>query len=294
MKKIDINTDRSENVKYDYPDYPVYIRRAFLSAFPNYAADSHWHDDIELIAVLSGQMLYNVNGEIITINEGEGIFVNAKQLHYGFSKEKAECDFICILFHPILLCTTKMFGDKFVETVLSSGIPYLHLSPKICWQNKVLQYTQEICEKKDEKTAPLCMQGNICLLWNEIVVHSDCASKSEKSPAARIMTLKNMIAYIHEHYSEKMTLMDIATSGHISKRSCGMLFQQYLNKTPIEFLVDYRLRKSIELLRNTDMTILEISMSVGFSSASYYAETFRMYFGKSPVEYRKNLVLQKG
>lgn len=291
MIRVDINNDRSENVKYDYPDYPVYIRRALLSAFPNYAADSHWHDDIELIAVLSGQMLYNVNGEIITINEGEGIFVNAKQLHYGFSKERTECDFICILFHPILLCTTKMFGGKFVETVLSSGIPYLHLSPKICWQNKVLQYTREICEKKDEKTAPLCIQGNICLLWNEIVVHSDCASKDEKSPTARIMTLKNMITYIHEHYSEKVTLARIADAGHMSKRSCGMLFQQYLNKTPIEFLVDYRLRKSIELMKNTDMTILEISVAVGFSSASYYAETFRMHFGTSPVEYRKSLDL---
>lgn len=57
---IEIKEDRSERVKYDYPDYHIYIRRDFLSSFPNYTADSHWHDDIELMAILSGQMQYNV------------------------------------------------------------------------------------------------------------------------------------------------------------------------------------------------------------------------------------------
>ena len=47
-----VNDDYSEKVQYDDPDYPVMISRDFLSSYPNYAAPSHWHDDIELIAVL--------------------------------------------------------------------------------------------------------------------------------------------------------------------------------------------------------------------------------------------------
>ena len=73
-----------------------------------------------------------------------------------------------------------------------------------------------------------------------------------------------MIGFIHEHYMEKITLSDIAKSGYVSKRNCGTIFWKYQNKTPFEFLTDYRLRKSIELMSNSELTILTIALSVGF------------------------------
>ena len=82
MLSLEMRDDRSEKVRYDYTDYPIYIRRALLSSYPGYAAPTHWHDDIEFIAVLSGEMQYNVNGEIVTLAENEGIFVNARQMAF--------------------------------------------------------------------------------------------------------------------------------------------------------------------------------------------------------------------
>lgn len=284
---VDLKEDRSERVKYDYPDLPLFIHQFLLSSYPNYACDSHWHGDIEMIAVLSGQMLYNVNGKIITLNAGEGILVNAKQLHYGFSESRTECEFICIMFHPMILCTSKMMEREFVEPILHSGISHWHLTPDIPWQSKALEHIRNICIFKNEKTAPLLVQSSIFLLWNEIAAHTDLTDRNEKASEPRLTVLKNMIGYIHEHYGEKITLADIAAAGHISKRTCGALFLEYQNKTPIEFLTDYRLRKSIELMRDTKLSILEISLAVGFSGASYYAETFRKVFGQSPAEYRK-------
>lgn len=282
---IDIKKDRSENVKYDYPDFPIYIRRSFLSIFPNYSADSHWHDDIELIVVMSGEMQYNINGEIVTLHTGEGIMVNQKQLHFGYSDAKQECDYICILFHPTLLCTASI-EDDYLSQVLESGIPYFHLSFKIEWQRKILKYIEDICEKKEESFAKLYAQGKLCLLWTELL------TRAVKSPAVPIpdnnlTAIKDMIRFMHEHYREKISLDDIANAGYVSKRTCGTIFLKYQGKTPIEFLTDYRLRKSIEQMKNNDMSILEIALSVGFSGASYYAETFRKMFGQSPAEYRK-------
>lgn len=285
--KVDINSDRSENVKYDYPDFPIYVRRALLSAYPNYAADSHWHDDIELMLILSGKMLYNVNGEIVTLNAGEGILVNTRQLHYGFSDDMTECDFICILFHPIILCTAQSFESEFVEPILSSGVPYLHLSPNVEWQNKILRNIQNIYDCKDEREATLCTQGYLCFLWSHLLVHTDISEKRKTQTDTKLTTLKAMIDYIHRYYSEKITLDDIAKAGNVSKRTCGTVFLQYLNKTPMEFLIDYRLRKAIELLKTADKTVLEISLAVGFSGASYFAESFRKNFGVSPTDYKK-------
>lgn len=280
---IDIRNDRSERVKYDYADFPIYIRESQLSIFPNYAADSHWHDDIELIYVKKGHMLYNVNGDIVRINEGEGIFVNSKELHYGFSDDKTECIFICILFHYVLLCSSKSFEKMYIKSILNSGLPYIHLSKELLWQDMIIEC---ICNINDKKTEPLFLQGQLCLLWNELVKNMPF-NNTENNHGENMTSLKKMVNYIYEHYEKKLTLEDIAKVGGISKRSCGSLFTKYLNKSPIEFLIDYRLRKSIELMERTDLTILEICLSVGFSGASYYAEIFRKQFGKSPSEYRK-------
>lgn len=64
--------DQSEKVHYNTVGYPVYIRRGVLSDYPNYSAVSHWHDDVEFIAVVSGHMMYNINGELSDWRRGTG------------------------------------------------------------------------------------------------------------------------------------------------------------------------------------------------------------------------------
>ena len=67
-----------------------------------------------------------------------------------------------------------------------------------------------------------------------------------------------------------------------------MLFRsKYLSQTPITYLTKYRLNKSLDLLFSTDMQVTEISYEVGFSNASYYAETFKKYYHCTPKEYVK-------
>ena len=84
---MELKDDRSEKIRYDYADYPIYMRQGLLSSYPNYAAPVHWHDDIELIAVLSGEMQYNVNGEVVVLKENEGIIVNARAASFWILRE---------------------------------------------------------------------------------------------------------------------------------------------------------------------------------------------------------------
>ena len=131
------------------------IRKDPLSIFPDFTADSHWHDDIEMILTVSGHMMYNVNGETIRLEEGEGIFINGRQLHFGFSDDKTECTYICILFHPLILCSSEMFEQQYVIPLLQADLPFVHLSPGIGWQNTILKSINAICERKDTDTGPL-------------------------------------------------------------------------------------------------------------------------------------------
>lgn len=95
-----------------------------------------------------------------------------------------------------------------------------------------------------------------------------------------------MVGFIQQNYTDKISLADIATAGSVGESKCCKLFKKYINETPNAYLNQYRLNKSTELLKNTDMSITEIALSVGYTGSSYYTETFHKWFGKTPREFK--------
>lgn len=284
---IDLNHDRSEKIRYTFPELPFYFHKGRFSSYPDYVMEEHWHDDIELVIALSGHMTYNVNGQLVRIDEGEGIFINSRRLHSAFSEDRTECRYIVILFHPMLLCTARQLEQELVLPVLDSSLDFIRLKQDETWEKEIIRYVHLIAEKMEENAAALTAIGSLHIIWSEIVQHTDIRLVQVKKDT-QLSVLKTMISFVHEHFPEKITLAEIAKVGCVSKRTCENLFLKYVHKTPITFLNEYRLRKSIALMQNTDMTILEISLACGFSGASYYAECFRRSFGESPAEYRRN------
>ena len=289
----ELRDDRSEKIRYDYADYPIYIKRALLSSYPNYAAPAHWHDDIEMIFVLSGEMQYKVNRETVTLKENEGILVNARQLHFGFSSKKTECDFICILLHPLILCATYAYERDFVLPVLCNpNAAFIKLNKNVEWHKIIIENIQSMYSYKDKKIAPMKIQALFSDIW--IQLYENISSKNNQiKQSADFSVVKKMIGFIQQNYTAKISLADIAASGAVGQSKCCKLFAKYISQTPNMYLTQYRLDKSTELLLKTDMTITEIAHAVGFGGSSYYAETFRKQCGKSPTEYRNELSKQK-
>ncbi len=286
---MELKDDRSEKVRYDYNDYQIYIRKGQLSSYPNYAAPVHWHDDIELIALLSGEMKYNVNGEVIELKENEGIIVNARQLHFGFSEKRKECNFICILLHPLMLCTTSAYErDFFLPVLHNRNAAFVKLNKEIEWQKEILENIEHMYSVKDEKSAPIKVQTLFLNIWVRLYENITHENQPEIQNTD-LSILKNMIGFIQQNFAAKISLADIAASGAVGQSKCCKLFAKYISQTPNMYLTQYRLDKSTKLLKNTDMTVTEIAHAVGFGGSSYYAEAFRKWYKKSPTEYKNEL-----
>ncbi len=294
MVQVDVRKDGSEIVKYDYDGYFAYVRRGFLSYYPNFTADSHWHDDLEFISVLSGSMDYNVNGEIIHLNEGQGILVNARQLHYGFSNERSECDFYCVLLHPMLLCISQQIDRDFVSPIITNlSLPYILLNNNVKWQRIILEDIEKIYLSKDKIVAQLSIQSLFYHIWLTLIENT-AKIKRVKKQDKNLSVLKDMIVFIQSNYAKKVYLEDIASAGNISKSTCLVLFKKYLHDTPTNYLIAYRLKQAINLLKETKQSITEIAYEVGFDGASYFAETFRKKYGCSPSAFRTNYTFNNG
>ncbi len=288
---MELNENNSEKVCYDIPHYPIYIRRGLLSHYLNYSAPNHWHDDIELIAVLSGEMEYSVNGEILALKKGQGLLVNAGQMHFGFSRKKTECDFICILLHPMLLSPLPSFEQDFILPVIrNQNFPYLFLHEETSWERAIYEKALYLYNIRKEKTAPLKILAGFAEIWEllyeNISVDKD-RNKNNIHENQDLNIVKKMAEFINNNYMEKLSLADIAAAGAVGQSKCCKLFARFFFQTPTMYLTQHRLTKSMELLLNTDLPVIEIALSVGFGSASYYTETFRKWIGKTPSEFRK-------
>lgn len=281
--KPDFRADKSERVKYNAAGLPIYFRKGLLSKYPNFTAESHWHDDVELIVVLSGNMKYAVNGEVVKLNEGDGIFINSRQFHYGFSDERKECVFLCLLFHPVLLSASQFIEQNYVNPLLNlESVPYKFLKKDDEKDEKIFSDVNEIFTARDLKKLSLVYD-----IWDNLYEGLGKFEQKKVNSYGKLNVFKQMINFIQYNYKESVTLSEIAAAGAVCKTECCAVFKKYVNLTPIAYLNDYRLRKSLELLVKTDMTVCEICYEVGFSGASYFSETFKKVFGCTPIMYRE-------
>lgn len=282
-----LNENLSENVWYNYPEYAAYLEILSSKKIPGGPHMMHWHDDVEFLVVLSGMSDYTVNGDTFVLRQGDGVFVNARQMHYGTSRAEDNVQMLCVRLNPRVLCTSPFFESAYVLPVTQNhNMPCVKLRPEVEWQNRMLISLQEMYRHREGPTAHLRIHGLFCFLWSQLYENMPECTRADASSAVDLASIEAMIEHVEQHYTEKLTLGQIAEAGHVCESKCCRLFNKYLHKTPNLYLTHYRLGKAAELLVRTDQSITEIAFACGFSGASYFAETFRKCFDATPKEYR--------
>ena len=100
--------------------------------------------------------------------------------------------------------------------------------------------------------------------------------------------------YIDNHFKENLTLDQLAGLVHVSKYHLSHAFQRSYGTSPISYLISRRIQESRFLLTETDHTLSQIARILGFSSLSYFSQSFRRLEGVSPMEYRRRHRRQGG
>lgn len=287
-KILDVYSDLSEKLNYNLPDFPLYVRRGALRQFDRFAAECHWHLDLEFLLVLEGSLDYFVNGRIVQVDAGRAIFVNSKRLHYGFSETKRDSTYIVVVIHPALLGEGTHRGRAYwQEKFGASTADYMVLASESPWQCDAIALMSRLYDEM-HSTAPnplrlLSQAATLCAAVGDHIQQG--AGDRVDGPAW--MTVRAMTGYIHRHYDDRITLADIAAAGAVSRSKCCKLFGRYVGQTPNQYLTRYRIQKGCEMLRETQRSIGEIAGTCGFRTGSYFAYSFRREMGVIPLDYRR-------
>ena len=106
--------------------------------------------------------------------------------------------------------------------------------------------------------------------------------------------IKNSVKYIKENYYNTITLQDLADKYDKSPQQFSYLFYKYMGIRPIDYIIQYRLKKSFEML-NDGYKVREVALSVGYDDPYYFSRLFKKHFNFSPSEVNKDtkLLLKK-
>lgn len=98
--------------------------------------------------------------------------------------------------------------------------------------------------------------------------------------------IKEACDYISKHYSEDISLSDVAEKIHLNPSYLSSLFKQVTGSSFKEYLNRVRIEEAKSLLENTDYSIMEIAVATGYSDQSYFSKVFRKLTGITPKQYR--------
>jgi two-component system, response regulator YesN len=95
------------------------------------------------------------------------------------------------------------------------------------------------------------------------------------------------LQHINTHYMNKITLEKVSGHLHINPSYLSKLFKQEMKTTFTQYLNQVRITKGQELLKDTDMEIMDIALYVGYEDQSYFTKVFKKMTGTTPLKYRK-------
>ena len=282
-----------EQIPHDAVTFPITFFSDELASLPDWAGPLHWHPDFEIASAECGVLDYQVGQQHIRLEPGDSIFVNGNMLHGIRQLSGDEPDPMPnIVFSGTLAAPeTSVIYQKYILPVIGCGtLPFIvfrHGEPD---HSEVLRLIGEIYAafREQDVCFEMTVQRNISRIFEYICRNFESLPRSEESRihlTAQIR-IQKMLTYIYEHYADAVTLEDIAGAANISRSEAGRCFQTYMNCSPVDALIRYRLQTARRLLNETTLTLQEISYDCGFHSVNYFSRQFKKLYGYAPSKNR--------
>lgn len=251
---------------------------------PRYEMPFHWHNEFELIWVLSGEFDLVVNEKTFKLKQGDSALISSGAVHAGFC---FDCVYECIVFDYEAICQKNF-------TELSKTLEYLDNMEN---QVKLIENGNDL-SKISEKIFDLFRKGHLksskrlqalgcCFeLLGEIIDNfpiNEAATAQDKN----INRMKDILTYIRQYYGENISLEDLSKKADLNPKYLCQLFKKLTGKTPIDYLIYYRVECACEQLIFTENSITEIALSCGFNDISYFIKKFSQLKDLTPLKYRE-------
>ncbi|WP_105620016.1 AraC family transcriptional regulator [Vallitalea okinawensis] len=253
----------------------------------------HKHEEIEFIIVLKNKLHIQTTMSEIIVNEGEGAFIPKNVLHVLNTYDNCVCH--AFLFPDLLLVSAlnnDMYEDvkKYTENPMMDLVLIEQSSDEQAIIKKLDLLSAIAFKDSHESFYKFKLLATLYDLWFTFISSIDIDAKSVM-PIQKVQgdRLKRYLEFIQLNYDSSISVKDIANGGYTSVSECNRIFKKLMNTTAYEYLIKYRIHKSLELMKLNQYTISRIAHEVGYSSPSQFTKYFKRHMNVTPTAYIKSI-----
>lgn len=286
-----VSSHISEKIVYDNPLKPVRVIHEFRNE--GVTGKWHYHNELELIAVVKGDFSIYTKDKIFRLTAGDVAIVGSFEPHHSF-KDEGVMEYIVVQFDIFkylgqdLITYMKYFSEA---GRLYSNLNYIFTEkPEVKKQifdsiNEIsIEYTQK---QKGYEIAIHSLIYKIILA----LLRNDKSSLMDLNNDSDIIKLQPVLDYIEKSINGKVDMKEAAKLMNLDYFYFGKYFKKLIGKTFIEY-VNYKKIINAELILLTkDISVMETASMVGMPNMANFYKNFYKYNKCSPKEFRRKLLL---
>jgi AraC-like DNA-binding protein/mannose-6-phosphate isomerase-like protein (cupin superfamily) len=254
----------------------------------------HWHPEIAFSIIHQGSVVVSVPDQQVTLQKGDGYFINSNVLHQIQSLEEHTV-FYSVVFSPSLLYGFQgsVIEQKYINPLIQNPeLWLLSFNGEERWHDNIVATLQRCFHSYEQQEDGWELSIVIDLSKIMLMLYRETQSwDAQPNNHMRIQDeerTKTMLDYIHLSYMNKLSLKDIANAAYISTSECCRCFKRILKTTPFRYLNRYRLSAAAQLLKQ-GFSATYVFKETGFCSQSYFTVQFKEVYGCTPGDYKKQL-----
>lgn len=254
----------------------------FVSFEPSETFGPHQHIRIEINYIKKGNCILHLGNESIYFGENE-LMIICSNVEHIFEAGPEGTTLMQLEFLPEVFSRFNL--DRNSELTPAALFSEENRLIKIVNNVRIMQSVQRVINELSAKNK--YYQYLVVMYYAELLILIYRHMDEVYLPVCTNESLRKAVSYMRLNYPSGITITEVAERAGVGERYIRKLFTQHLNLSPLDYLSQIRINKSIELLRNTEMSVKEICFACGFKSPQYFSRVFKQQMGMSPKEIAK-------
>ena len=245
----------------------------------------HWHDTMEILFCLNGSVTICIDQETLTLSRNQLIVFDSRIVHSIHSNSKLYM-FLCIHVNKKQL--SGYVPDLDLYSIWCRPVPlddprstqYIHLCQ--------LAHDLTRINIEEKSTSAMRSDGTVLLMLADLIQYFSVHTLPENTRRQKQSNdvLREIIAYVNNHYKDSLTLDDMARQTGFSREYFCRFFKQHMGITFLRYVNEVRISHAGRLLSDTDLSISEIMQESGFTNQTLFNRLFKEIYGMTPRQAR--------
>jgi AraC-like DNA-binding protein len=256
--------------------FPLQFGREECSPLHSFGPAARKHYLFHFITAGKGTFYISGKDKAYQLSQGQGFLICPDLICSYEADEKDPWTYMWIEFDGLKT-------EHFLRTAGLSKTQPIFTQTAPAMENPVYEEMHTLIQHHNKRSSFII--SHLYLFINALIESSSTRHHIEHNDIKELY-IREAVNFIERHYQDPISVEDMASHCNLNKHYFSRLFKKELSVSPQQFLIQYRLSKSCELLRSTDLHLHEIAREVGYSNQFNYSIAFKRQYEQSPKSWR--------